>query len=211
MILKKLIVGALGTNCYIFGSSKVKKGVIIDPGAEANQIIKVIEETGVEPIGIVLTHGHFDHCQKVGKVKRHFDIPLMFNKKEYDSGVFNRKSADRWLKEGDVIDVGELTLHVLETPGHSPGGLSLYSKDVKELNGQKIDGIIFTGDLLFRRSIGRSDVPGGNQSVLFSSIKNKIMYNSDITDDFLVFPGHMGTTSVGEERRMNMFKSYFLN
>ncbi|MBA7711922.1 hypothetical protein ES703_120889 [subsurface metagenome] len=73
-----------------------------------------------------------------------------------------------------------------------------------------MDGIIFSGDLIFRRSIGRSDIGGGNSNVLFSSIKNKIMNNPDITDNFLIFAGHMGDTSVGEERQMNMFKNYFL-
>ncbi len=210
MILKKLIVGALGTNCYIFGSEKSKEVVIIDPGAEANQIINVIKDISAKPIAVLLTHGHFDHTMKVGKILRNYKIPLMFSKKEYDSGVFSSKKADRWLAEGDVIEIGELTLTTLETPGHSPGGLTFYSKDVKELNGKKIDGILFTGDLLFRRSIGRSDVPGGNPSVLFSSIKNKIMRNPDLSDNFLVFPGHMGNTSIGEERELNMFKQYFL-
>lgn len=210
MILKKLIVGPLGTNCYLFGSSKTNEIVIIDPGAEPKTIIEEIDKMGSNPTAILLTHGHFDHSQRVGKIKRHYDVPLMFNKKEYDSGVFNRKEADKWLEEGDEIEVGELTLHVLETPGHSPGSLSFYSKDIKQMDGRNIDGIIFTGDLLFRRSIGRSDVPGGNQEVLFSSIKKKIMYNSDLSDDFLVFPGHMGNSSIGDERQMNMFKRYFL-
>ena len=78
------------------------------------------------------------------------------------------------------------------------------------MNGKQIDGVIFTGDLIFRRSIGRSDVGGGNQTQLFSSIKNKIMYNPKLTDNFIIFPGHMGTTSIGEERKFNAFKNYFL-
>jgi glyoxylase-like metal-dependent hydrolase (beta-lactamase superfamily II) len=134
----------------------------------------------------------------------------MFNKKEFDSGIYKLKEADRWLSEGDIIEIGEITLSVLETPGHSPGALSYYSKDPTEYEGKKIDGVIFTGDLIFRRSIGRSDLGGGNPQLLFSSIRNKIMYNPDITDNFLIFPGHMGITSVKEEREMNMFKNYFL-
>ena len=134
----------------------------------------------------------------------------MFSKEEYDSNIYRRKEANRWLKEGDTINVGELILHVLETPGHSPGGLSFYCKDFGEYEGEKLEGLIFTGDLLFRRSIGRSDVMGGNQTQLFKSIKTKIMYNPEFTDNFKVFPGHMGNTSIGEERKLNMFKSYFL-
>lgn len=210
MILKKLIVGPLGTNCYIFGSSKTKEVVVVDPGGDAASIISTIEELGAKPIAVMLTHGHFDHTLKVGKITRNYKIPLMFNKKEYDSHVFNSKTADRWLNEGDTLKVGELSLRVLETPGHSPGSLSFFTKDIKEFDSKKVDGIIFTGDLLFRRSIGRSDTPGGNQNLLFLSIKNKIMKNSELTDNFIVLPGHMGNTSIGEERKLNMFKSYFL-
>ncbi|MFX0001614.1 MAG: MBL fold metallo-hydrolase [Candidatus Hodarchaeota archaeon] len=210
MILKRLIVGPLGTNSYIFGSSKTHEVVIIDVGGEPETIIDVIEKLNVKPIVLLLTHGHYDHTLKLGKILRYFEIPLMFCKKEFESGIFTQKKADKWLTEGDSIHVGELTLKVLETPGHSPGALSYYSKDLKEFEGQKIDGVIFTGDLIFRRSIGRSDLRGGNSHLLFESIKKKIMYNPEITNNFLIFPGHMGITSVGEERELNMFKNYFL-
>lgn len=203
-------MGPLGTNSYIFGSSKAHEVVIIDVGGEPETIIDVIEKLNVKPIVLLLTHGHYDHTLKLGKILRYFEIPLMFCKKEFESGIFTQKKADKWLTEGDSIHVGELTLKVLETPGHSPGALSYYSKDLKEFEGQKIDGVIFTGDLIFRRSIGRSDLRGGNSHLLFESIKKKIMYNPEITNNFLIFPGHMGITSVGEERELNMFKNYFL-
>lgn len=203
-------MGPLGTNSYIFGSSKTHEVVIIDVGGEPETIIDVIEKLNVKPIVLLLTHGHYDHTLKLGKILRYFEIPLMFCKKEFESGIFTQKKADKWLTEGDSIHVGELTLKVLETPGHSPGALSYYSKDLKEFEGQKIDGVIFTGDLIFRRSIGRSDLRGGNSHLLFESIKKKIMYNPEITNNFLIFPGHMGITSVGEERELNMFKNYFL-
>ncbi len=141
---------------------------------------------------------------------RHFQIPLMYSKKEYESGTFTQKEATRWLVEGDIIDVGEIALHTLETPGHSPGSLCFYSSDVKEFNGKKMDGILFSGDLIFRGSIGRSDFPGGNQNLLFASIKNKLMRNKNITDNFIVCSGHMGLTTIGEERAHNMFRKYFL-
>jgi glyoxylase-like metal-dependent hydrolase (beta-lactamase superfamily II) len=210
LILKKLIVGPLGTNSYLFGSSETKEIVVIDPGGDPSKIIQSIDELGGKPIGILLSHGHFDHTGGLSKVKRHFDIPLMFNKKEYDSGSYHQKQADRWLNEGDTLSIGEITLHVLETPGHSPGSLCFYTKDVKEYGGRNIDGIIFSGDLIFRRSIGRSDFGGGDPNLLFSSIKYKIMHNPEITDKFLIFAGHMGATSVGEERQMNMFRNHFL-
>ncbi|MBD3216307.1 MAG: MBL fold metallo-hydrolase [Candidatus Lokiarchaeota archaeon] len=210
MILKKLIVGPIGTNCYIFGSESTREVVIIDPGGDAKDIINAVEDLNAKPIAVLLTHGHFDHSMKVGRIKRHFEIPLKYNKKEYDSGIYSQKKADKWLNEGDIIKIGDINLHVLETPGHSPGALSYYTPDVKEYNGQYIDGLIFTGDLLFRRSIGRTDIGGGDQQQLFSSIKNKIIKNPEITNDFLVFPGHMGKTTIAEEKQYNFYRNYFL-
>jgi len=210
MIFKKLIVGALGTNCYIFGSDKTKEVVVIDPGGNAEAIINSIAELKGKPVAVLLTHGHFDHTTKVGKIMRHFQIPLMYNRKGYDSGTFKQKEANRWLVEGDIIKVGEISLLTLETPGHSPGSLCFYSSDVDKFRGNEIGGIVFTGDLLFRGSIGRSDFPGGNQNLLFESIRKKIMRNKGITDNFIVCPGHMDLSTVGEERANNMFRKYFL-
>lgn len=209
MIFKKLIVGQIGCNCYIFGSEKTKDVVIIDPGGNATEIIEAVNNLDANPKAVLLTHGHFDHSMKVGKIKRHYDIPLMFSEKEYESGIYSQKKADRWLKEGDKIEIGNIILHVLETPGHSPGALSYYTSDVKEYKGKKIDGLIFTGDLLFRRSIGRTDIKGGDQQQLFSSIKNKIMNNPHITNNFMIFPGHMGSTTIAEEKQYNFFRNYF--
>jgi len=210
MIFKKLIVGALGTNCYIFGSDKTKEVVVIDPGGNAEAIINSIAELKGKPVAVLLTHGHFDHTTRVGKIMRHFQIPLMYNRKEYDSGTFKQKEANRWIVEGDIINVGEISLLTLETPGHSPGSLCFYSSDVDKFRDNEIGGIVFTGDLLFRGSIGRSDFPGGNQNLLFESIRKKIMHNKGITDNFIVCPGHMDLSTVGEERANNMFRKYFL-
>jgi hydroxyacylglutathione hydrolase len=210
MIFKKLIVGSLGTNCYIFGSDKTSEVVVIDPGGNAEVIISSIDELKGKPIAVLLTHGHFDHTTKVGKILSHFQIPLMYHKKEYESGTFKQKEANRWLIEGDIITIGEIKLHTLETPGHSPGSLCFYTSDVDEFKGKKISGILFTGDLLFKGSIGRSDFQGGNQNLLFESIRKKIMYNKGINDNFIVCPGHMDLSTVGEERASNMFRKFFI-
>ena len=210
MIFKKLIVGPLGTNCYIFGSDKTNEVVVIDPGGNAETIINSVDELKGKPIAVLLTHGHFDHTTKVGKIIRHFHIPLMYNRKEYDSGTFKQKEANRWLVEGDIIKVGEIRLLTLETPGHSPGSLCFFTSDVDEFRGNKISGIVFTGDLIFRGSIGRSDFQGGNQNLLFESIGKKIMHNKAINDNFIVCPGHMGLSTVGDERAHNMFRKFFL-
>ena len=211
MILKTLVVGSYIVNTYIFGSSKTKEVVMVDPGAEAEKIISAIDKLEASPISILITHGHGDHIGAAGVVSNYYHIPILFPE---NSRRFSVSSLDRrGLKEGDTINVGEYTLHVLETPGHSLDSLCYYSKDPKEFNGQEIDGIIFTGDLIFCRGIGRSDFGGGNSNQLFSSIKNKIMLNPEITDNFLLFSGHSysgDVTSVGEERKQNPYREYFL-
>ena len=210
MIFKKLVVGSLATNCYIFGSKKTSELVIIDPGGNAEVIIKSIEELGGKPVAVLLTHGHFDHTTKVSRISRHYQIPLMYNKKEYEFGTYTQKEADRWLIEGDEINIGEMVLHTLETPGHSPGSLCFYSTDVTEFTGKIIDGILCSGVWIFHGSVGRSDFQGGNQNLLFSSIKNKIMNNKELTDNFIICSGHMGLTTIGDEKAHNMFRKFFL-
>ncbi|MFW9784964.1 MAG: MBL fold metallo-hydrolase [Candidatus Heimdallarchaeota archaeon] len=213
MILKRLVVGMYIVNTYIFGSSNTKEVVIIDPGAEPERIIRTIDELGVNPIAILVTHGHGDHTGAVGAIASYYDIPMMFHKSRLNWGRYSSSKENRGLQEGDVINVGEITLHVLETPGHSPDSLCYYTKDVKEFNDQNIEGIIFTGDLIFCRGIGRSDFGGGNSNQLFSSIKNKIMHNPEFTDNFLILSGHSYSgdiTSIGEERKQNPYRTYFL-
>jgi len=211
VILKTLVVGSYIVNTYIFGSSNIKEVVIVDPGAEAEKIINTVETMEVKPISVLITHGHGDHVGAAAVISNYYDIPILFHEK---SRKFNSNTVNRGgLKEGDTISVGEYVLHVLETPGHSRDSLSYYSKDPKQFNGQEIDGIIFTGDLIFCRGIGRSDFGGGNSNQLFSSIKNKIMYNPEITDNFLIFSGHSysgDVTSVREERNQNPYREHFL-
>ena len=210
MILKSVSVGSYGTNCYIFGSDRTKEVVIIDPGAEIKKIVTAIKEIGLRPIGVLLTHGHKDHSKKAVKIANLYRVPLMYHKGEFDLRFFPQKPANRWLKEGDEIKIGELTLHVLETPGHTPGSLSFFSKDAKEYNGRAIDGVLFTGDLIFFKKVGAWYYGGGNKKHLYSSIKNKIMNNSDLTDNFLIFPGHSRSSSIGFERKSNEDREFFL-
>ncbi len=209
MILKKLILTSFGTNCYIIGSSNTKEVFILDPGGEADLIIKTIEELDAKPLAVIFTHGHMDHTSKAGVIKRRYKIPLWYAQKESPQVYSTTKKADRVLHEGDILQAGDISLHVLETPGHSADSICLYTQTKININDRDFDGVIFTGDLLFRRSIGRTDMPGGSQNQLVSNIKNKIMNNSELNDNFLCCPGHMGYTTIGEERNMNMFKQYF--
>ena len=210
MILESVSVGNYGTNCYFFGSDKTKEVVIIDPGAEIEKIVTAIKKLGVRPIAILLTHGHSDHSRKAVKIANIYRVPLMYHKREYDLRFFTQKPADKWLKEVDEIIVGELILHVLETPGHTPGSISFFSKDAKEFDGQAIDGVLFTGDLIFFKRVGAWYYRGGNKEHLYLSIKNKIMNNSELTDNFLIFPGHSRISSIGIERKSNEYKEFFL-
>lgn len=206
--LEKIIVGMFGTNSYLIGSQSNNEVYIIDPGAQADLIIGKIRELNAKPIGIILTHGHPDHTGALKELKTMFNIPLLYNKKEYKNPILIE--ANHWLKEGDTLNIGNITLHILETGGHSPGGISLYTKDITSFRGNKYDGIIFTGDLIFRRSIGRTDLVDGNRMQLFENIFNKIIYNPEFTESFLILAGHMGLTTIGEEKRLNPFGKHFL-
>lgn len=128
--------------------------------------------------------------------------------KEY--AMFTNIKADEWLREGREIDLGEVKLNTLETPGHSAGSLSFYSTDIKELRGHLVDGVIFTGDFLFKRNVGEFKIPYGDEKLLFSNIKHKIMNNPDLTDHFKIFGGHYGDTTIAEERMFNPFRARFL-
>ncbi len=160
-IVKKLIVGGMQANCYIFADPKTKDAFIIDPGGEPQKIKDLIEKGDFKIRSIINTHGHIDHIS----ANKHFDLPIWIHEddasfledsqKNLSSLVgFDLKSpaAARFLAEGDVLEVGSLRLEVIHTPGHTPGSICL-----------KYDGIMFTGDLLFSGGIGRSDFPYGSE------------------------------------------------
>jgi len=207
-MLEKIIVGSFFTNCYFIGSDATRNVFVIDPGAESKKIIATIECLKAIPVGSILTHGHPDHAGALKKIKKKFGVPLLYNEKEYKSTI--RFKADQWLIEGDIIEIDSIKLRVLETGGHSPGGISLYTRDIRVFKEKSYDGVIFTGDLLFRRSIGRTDAEGCDGELLCSNIRDKIMYNPDLTDNFLILSGHMGITTIGEERAFNPYREHFL-
>jgi glyoxylase-like metal-dependent hydrolase (beta-lactamase superfamily II) len=207
-ILEKLTVGIFGCNCYLIGSKVSNEIYIIDPGAQEKLIIEEIERIKANPIGIILTHAHPDHRGALRTIRNHFDIPLLYHKDEFNQNIEQR--ADRWLNDGEWLKVGDLELKVIKTAGHSPGGISLYSNDIRSFRGIQYDGVIFTGDLIFRRSVGRTDLVGGNKSLLFSNIRNKIIYNPSLSEKFLILAGHLGLTTIEEEKHLNPFGQFFL-
>ena len=205
MIVKKLVVGPLATNCYIIGSESSKEGMIIDPGAEANQILSSVKDTGLDIKFIVLTHSHIDHIGALKEVKEatgaevaiHTDDAQTLKVQEPSLGAMFGLSypspppPDRLLGDGESIDIGDLRFSVLHTPGHTPGGICLLG-----------EGIVFSGDTLFNYGVGRADLPGGSYSQLMDSISTKLMTLPDTT---IVYPGHGPDTTIGTERQGNPF------
>jgi len=204
LIIEILELGPYFVNCYIVGDSKTKNGIIIDPSWEPERIINHVAKYDLNIEKIVITHGHADHIGGVDKIRSFYNAPVYIGEK--DAVMLNDAAAnlsglsgesvktdpaDELLREGDEIKVGRFSFKVFETPGHSPGSISLYGH-----------GVVFTGDALFLGSVGRTDFPGCSFEVLMDSIKNKIL---TLPDDTIVYPGHGPDTMVKQEREYNPF------
>jgi hydroxyacylglutathione hydrolase len=206
MIIKTLTVGSFAANCYIVGSSETKRGMIIDPGADADIIMKTVQQTGLSISIIVITHAHMDHVGALREVQKKtnarfaiheaekgfvFSTPMRMLTSLGVSPVKSPPKPDRLLRDGDLIDLGDLHFEVLYTPGHSSGGICLLGH-----------GVVFSGDTLFKFGIGRTDFPGMSHERLIKSIGEKLMV---LPDETIVYPGHGPPTTIGDERRVNPF------
>ncbi|MEW5721894.1 MAG: MBL fold metallo-hydrolase [Thermodesulfobacteriota bacterium] len=189
MIFQHLTAGPLMVNCYLLGDETTRQGVVIDPGGNVGDIVSLLERHGLTLGAIVNTHGHWDHTGGNAELKRRAGGRILIHAAEPCRGF----QPDGYLGEGDVVAFGPHRLEVLETPGHSPGGLSLYLRAGR---------VVFVGDLLFAGSIGRTDLEGGSFEVLVRSVRDKIF---PLGDETRVLPGHGPLTTVGEERRFNPF------
>ena len=195
--LKTVPAGVYEANCYILVDSETKDCAIIDAGGDAGKISAAVESMQGNPKYLLLTHGHFDHVGGVKEICSKYDIPFYISKtdEEYmekDNSVFGTlPKASGYLKEGDVVKLGSREIKVIETPGHTKGGLCFL-----------IDGKVFTGDTLFQGSIGRTDFIGGDMKEIISSIKNKLL---PLGDDVEVYPGHGPSSSIKFEKMRNPY------
>ncbi|NRT76822.1 MBL fold metallo-hydrolase [Clostridium beijerinckii] len=197
MIIKTLIAGMYEENCYLIMDEGTKELAIIDPGGQPNLIEKEINKLDGKPKFILLTHGHMDHVGAVIELMNKLNIPFYINENEEqymknDEFVFGSlPKASKYLKEGDTVSLGNNIIKVIETAGHTAGGICFLVNDE-----------LFTGDTLFQGSIGRSDFPGGNGPQLIKNIKEKLLH---LGDNVKVYPGHGPASTIGYEKRNNPF------
>lgn len=199
-----LTVGMLEVNCYLVYHTGSKAGIVVDPGEEGERILSRVKQADLKIETIVLTHGHGDHIGAVDYLRKNLpakvaigseDAPMLSDPAQnlsLELGLaINTDSPEIVLSEGDRVEVGDIALKVVHTPGHTAGGISLVG-----------EGFVIGGDLVFAGSIGRVDLPGGDYGTILSSIKEKIL---PLGDEYVIFPGHGPATSVAQEKLFNPF------
>ena len=202
MIVRKLVLGPYASNCYIIGSETTKEGMIIDPGAEAGEILSAVEKLGLKIKLIVLTHRHPDHVGAAAQVKGatragmavHAECAKYLPQSPsyvFESSFEGAPKPERVLTEGDEIEIGDLRFKVLHTPGHTPCGISIVG-----------EGHVFTGDTLFNYGIGRYDLIDSDGDALISGIKTKLL---TLPPETIVHPGHGPDSTISTEKRANPF------
>jgi hydroxyacylglutathione hydrolase len=202
--IKSFSLGALGTNCYIL--YKGDKAIIVDPGAEGEKVKSWLSNNHLQPIAIFLTHAHFDHIGAVEYLRKFYGIKVYMHEAER-TWLGSPKLNGSLLFIGDEIKTGEpdeivkpgplaiegFELDIIHTPGHSPGSISFL------VVGEKM---LVSGDVLFQRGIGRTDLPGGDYKIIQDTIRNKLYH---LADETIVYPGHGPVTTIGEEKLLNPF------
>ena len=203
--VEQYVVGPVQTNCYFAVNDETKEMILIDPGAIADRLIQVIEEEKLNPVAILLTHGHFDHAGGAADVAARFGIKVYAEEHERETlddpklnlsgwtGAETTYHADVFLKDEQEFDLAGFHIRVLFTPGHTVGGCSYYFA---------YQDALFSGDTLFAQSVGRTDFPKGSASALIRGIKEKLL---PLPDEVTVYTGHNDTTTIGTERRYNPY------
>jgi glyoxylase-like metal-dependent hydrolase (beta-lactamase superfamily II) len=226
--LDTLVLGIVQTNCYVISNSETKEAIVIDPADNAERIEQLLKGNDLECKGILLTHGHFDHILAATELSQSTGAPvyaheneitLLTNPKLNASSQIHRECElipDVLLKDQEIITLAGYTIKVIHTPGHTGGGVCFYFHEGKMNNHQAClndcepwvssdsygQGILISGDTLFRESIGRSDLPTGDGRILIESILNKLMI---LDDQVKVYPGHGPSTTIGYERDNNFY------
>ena len=206
MILEMLTVGPFQENCYIVGDEESGVGAIIDPGEEAARIAMAVEQTGLDIGSIIITHAHIDHVGAVVALVDEYSCPVLMHAEAESTleqlptqammmGLRFGKlpTVDRHIGDDEVLEVGDIRLRSLYTPGHAPGHLAFYVED---------GGLVLSGDALFAGSVGRVDLPGGSMEVLMRSIEERLL---KLPDETIVYAGHGPRTTIGNERTSNPF------
>ena len=203
MIVKMLQVGPIMTNCYIVGCEETKEGAVIDPGGHPERILAEVKRHGLTVKYVLNTHAHFDHTDANGALVQATGAPLALHPEDRSlltaaggAALFGLQadpspSPDLDLGDGDELEIGDLCFRVLHTPGHTPGHVCFYEAD---------EGVLFDGDVLFRRGVGRTDLPGGSWEQLLDSIQRVLFA---LPDETAVYSGHGPATTMGEEKRLN--------
>ena len=195
MLVKKTVLGVYQENAYVIVDDATRDALIIDPGDEGESLVRYLESLKINLKAILLTHGHVDHVGAVDAVKDAFSVPVYISEidmkfiEQRKMAFGKMKRADFFLKEGDEFIFAGKKVQIIETPGHSRGSLSYY-----------VDGLLFSGDVLFQNSVGRTDLPGGNMEELLYSIKEKLM---KLPGETRVFPGHGPETTLAMEKAFN--------
>jgi hydroxyacylglutathione hydrolase len=201
MLVETITVSMFATNCYLVACPETREALVIDPGADGSGIIAKIKEKKFDVKYIINTHGHIDHIGANGKLKAELQVPLLLSEKDlelyhnpgFGLGLVLRKQPlpDHYMVDGEELKFGNKTLTVIETPGHTAGGVSLL-----------VEKTLFCGDTLFAGSIGRTDLAGGSYDTLLKSIHERIM---TLPPDTIIYPGHGPQTTVAAEAASNPF------
>jgi len=212
LIIRGIVVGVFQENCWVIGNRQTGEAICIDPGYQPDEVLALARDMGVTIKLIANSHAHVDHILGVAGVHRETNAKFLLHEDDLDllrTGW--QSSAERFgfdvndpppdptafVSDGDIVEVAGLRLRAITTPGHTPGSVSYYADE----------GLLFSGDTLFRGSIGRTDFPGGNLDQEMASICNKLLA---LPDDTTVLPGHMEQTTVGFERQNNPFVADWL-